>query len=309
MQDEALIADIGGTHSRLALGGAGIHRLRIYDNAGFDGLEAVISAYLDELDVPPAVAALAVACPVQGDAGTMTNLGWSFSAAALRRRFGFGTVYVLNDFAAIAHAVPALEPGDVRQIGGGAGIPGRPAGILGPGTGLGVSGLVPHGDGWIPVAGEGGHVTLAPANDEESRIIERLRRDIGHVSAERLLSGPGLVLLYRLLAGADTVPDAAAITRLAATGKDATAVRVVDLFLAMLGTVAGNLALTLGAEGGIYLAGGILPKIADRLALSGFRERFVDKGRYRDYLAAIPTRLITLEHPALHGLRALLERA
>jgi glucokinase len=305
---EPLIADIGGTHSRLArvVGGA-VHDLRVYDNAGYGGLEQVLRVYLEDLEQAPPAAAIAVASPVRGDDIRLTNLGWSFSIEALRRRFGFDTLQVFNDFAAVALAVPLLGPDDVRDLGGGAPRPDEPVGVLGPGTGLGVSALVPRGQEWIPVATEGGHVTLPAATPEEARLLDALRRDYGHVSAERLLSGPGLALLYGMLAqDRQAAPSPETITRLAVSGEDIIAVQVLDQFLAMLGTVAGNLALTLGAGGGVYLAGGILPQLADQLAWEGFRERFVDKGRYRDYLEAIPTRLILRPNPALHGLAAYL---
>ncbi|MEJ2760354.1 MAG: glucokinase [Gammaproteobacteria bacterium] len=307
---DRLIGDIGGTHSRLALAGAGIRKVKVYDNAGFTGLDAIIEDYLQRLAAAerPASAALAVACPVGGDKVRLTNLGWGFSIEDYRRRFGFDTLHVLNDFAAAAMAIPALGPGDVVTIGGGEALPGRPVGVIGPGTGLGVAALVPWGETWIPVAGEGGHVTLPPATDEEDRIIAALRRRRGHVSAERLLSGPGLALLYQVLAGTEgEVPAPEAITRLALSNEDPLAARALDHFLAMLGTVAGNLALTLGAQGGVYLAGGILPDIAGRLQDSLFRERFVDKGRYREYLEAIPTQLITRDNPALLGLKRYLQ--
>lgn len=309
---DRLVADIGGTHSRFALAGDGVTAVRVFDNVDYHGLEDVFEAYLQELDLPatPTTAAIAVACPVDGDELTLTNLGWTVSIEALRRRFGFDDLHVINDFAAAALAIPGLGPGDVLAIGGGTPLAGRPVALIGPGTGLGVAALVPCAEDWVPVAGEGGHVTLPAATDEEERIIAALRRELGHVSAERLLSGPGLVLLYRSLAGAaDPALTPEAITRLAVRGKDPAAVRAMDHFLAMLGTVAGNLALTLGARGGVYLAGGILPGLAARLQASPFRERFVNKGRYRNYLQSIPTVLITKENPALAGLAAWLEKA
>jgi len=300
-----LIADIGGTHSRLALAGETIEHITVYDNAAYSGAEAVIQHYLVGLQVKrPTAAALAVAAPLAGDTVSMTNLGWVFSSQALCARFGFREVRLFNDFAAVAMAVPVLTPDDVLCITGGTAQADKPAGVIGPGTGLGVSALVPYGDDWIPVVGEGGHVTLAAATEEEGRIIDTVRREYGHVSAERLLSGPGLTLLYRLLAdGDDTSVAPEIITRLAVSAEDAAAVRALDHFLAMLGTVAGNLALTLGAGGGIYLAGGILPSIPELLQRSLFSERFVDKGRYREYLKRIPVFLIKHPHPALAGLQ------
>lgn len=305
-----LVADIGGTHSRLALAADGLRAVKVFDNTGFSGLEDVIDAYLQDLDAAarPFTAAIAVACPVGEDTFRLTNLGWTVSTEALRRHFGFEALHIFNDFAAAALAIPGLGQDDVLAIGEGTAVPGRPIALIGPGTGLGVAALVPCGSGWVPVASEGGHVTLAAVTDEEEKLIAALRRKLGHVSAERLLSGPGLVLLYQCVAGTDAAgltPEA--ITRLAVSGDDPVAVRVMGHFLAMLGTVAGNLALTLGAQGGVYLAGGILPDLAAQLQASPFRERFMDKGRYRDYLNAIPTVLITKEHPALAGLAAWLQ--
>lgn len=309
---EWLVADIGGTHSRLALAGVdGITAVRVFDNAGYDGLEPILENYLGDLDESsrPHAAALAVASPVRGDRVRMTNLGWGFSAAELQRQFGFESCRILNDFAAAALAIPRLEPADIRVIAEGEELAGTPVGLIGPGTGLGVAALVPCGQDWIAVAGEGGHVTLAPVTPEEDRIVGQLRRQFGHVSAERLLSGPGLSLLYRVLAeDGNTVMKPEAVTALAVAGEDAVAVKALDCFLAMLGTVAGNLALTLGAQGGIYLGGGILPEIADYLEDSLFRQRFVDKGRYRDYLEAVPVRLILHPCPALPGLVAAITR-
>lgn len=302
----ALIADIGGTHSRLALAGDGIEHTEVYDNAGFPGPEAIIRQYLDTVEgESPRVAALAVAGPLDGDGIQMINLGWGFSGEGLRAAFGFQTVHLFNDFAAVAMALPSLTGDEVLTVGGGSARPDRPAAVIGPGTGLGVAALVPCGNDWSAVAGEGGHVTLPAVTEEEGRMIEAARREFGHVSAERLLSGPGLAFMYRIL-GNGPSPDPEEITRRAREGGDETAVRVMDHFFALLGTVAGNLALTLGAGGGVYLAGGILPAVPELLRASAFRERFVDKGRYRDYLERIPTRLITREHPALPGLQRFL---
>lgn len=309
--DDRLVADIGGTHSRFALaGGNDITSIKVFDNADYRGLQDVIEAYLQELDLParPTTAAIAVACPVDGDELTLTNLGWTVSIEALRRRFGFDVLHVLNDFAAAALAIPTLGPEDVLTVGGGTAMAGQPVALIGPGTGLGVAALVPCGKDWVPVAGEGGHVTLPAATDEEERIIATLRHRLGHVSAERLLSGPGLALLYGCLARTtDPALTPEAITRLAVSRQDPDAVRTMDHFLAMLGTVTGNLALTLGARGGVYLGGGILPDLAAQLQASSFRERFVDKGRYRGYLQSIPTILVTKENPALMGLATWIE--
>lgn len=310
-----LVADIGGTYTRLALipAGAGSDHVVEFENSAFIGLAELLEAYLNSqgTDKLPRSAAFAVASPVRGDQVCMTNNGWEFSIQEFRSRFGFDTLHVLNDFVAVALAIPELEKTDYIAIGAGEAEPGQPIGVIGPGTGLGISALVPYKNTWVPVASEGGHATLAPVTDEESRIIELIRRRLGHVSAERLLSGPGLSLLHEILVRQQGGPavhvEPAEITRLAVMEGDVLAGRTLDVFFAMLGTMAGNLALTLGAGGGIYLAGGILPKIAERLARSSFRERFMAKGRYRDYLARIPTRLITRKHTALLGLTAYLK--
>ncbi|MGH8515556.1 MAG: glucokinase, partial [Gammaproteobacteria bacterium] len=216
---------------------------------------------------------------------------------------------VINDFAAVSHALPRLEASHRHQIGAGEPQANAPLGVIGPGTGLGMSGLIPYRLGWVPLASEGGHVTLAPMNDAEAAVLGRLRARFGHVSAERAVSGPGLVEIYHSLAAlaGDVASDRtpAEITARALLGEDRYAAQAVDMFFCFLGTVAGDLALTLAARGGIYLAGGILPQIAEALTASRFRERFVDKGRYRRYLEILPTYLLTHPFPALLGLRAL----
>src|SRR5690606_25903884 len=216
---------------------------------------------------------------------------------------------VVNDFAAVAWALPDLGPGDAVQVGGGTPAPRATLATLGPGTGLGVASLVPVRDGWAVVAGEGGHVTLPATTAEEAAVAERLRNRHGHCSAERVLSGPGLVTLYETLAELAGRPVAKItprdVTGLARQGEPL-ATRTIGMFLAMLGNVAGNLALTVGALGGVYVAGGIVPRLLDTVHKSEFRERFEAKGRYRDYMEKIPTYVITERLPALRGLRRLL---
>jgi glucokinase len=305
----ALLADVGGTHTRLTVlaGGAESHPC-VLDNAAHEGLAPLIESYLGTLPAAlrPQRGALAVAAPIGGDEVVMTNRGWRFSIAALAARLGLDPLPVINDFTAVALAVPHLAAGECLDFGGGGAVSQSPIAVLGPGTGLGVSGLIPNAQGWAAIAGEGGHVTLAPANDAEAEVLRELRRRYGHVSAERVLSGPGLVDLYRLLAAPAAVADPAEVTALALKGGDPAAAKALELFFSFLGNVAGNLALTLGARGGVYLAGGILPRLAGALAASAFRERFEAKGRYRPYLAAIPTRLIVAPAPAWRGLATLL---
>lgn len=308
----ALLGDIGGTNARFALavdGAVGaIDRLSV---AEFPNPAAALRAYLDRTrpDPPPDRAALAVAGPVADGRARLTNGTWTFSAARLARDLGFEAVFLVNDFAAQARAIPVLRPRDLRPIGGGRPVPGAPVAVIGPGTGLGVASLVFAAEGPLVIATEGGHVTMPAADDREAEILARLRAGQGHVSAERVLSGPGLEALYRTIAETDghVVPARRAeeITTAAVAGRCPVATAAFDMFCAMLGTVAGDIALTFGARGGVYIAGGILPHLADAFAASRFRERFEDKGRFRTWLAAVPTRLVVRPDPAFLGLAAL----
>ena len=300
-----LVGDIGGTNARFGLvapAGA-ILDSGVFPGAEFAGIEDAIRAYLAGRPHLPAprIGALAIAAAVTGDEISMTNHPWRFSLSALRGRLGFDRLIALNDFTAAALALPRLNPDDRMPIGGGEPVAGAAIGVLGPGSGLGVSGLVPDGAGWRALAGEGGHATIGPADERESAVPAVMRRRFDHVSAERVLSGPGLVNLYNGLAAVERLPAAqytpAQITDPETGARDPLCREATAMFCAMLGTVAGNLALTLGAQGGIYIAGGIVPRLGRRFAESGFRERFEAKGRMRPYLAAIPTYVVT--HPLL----------
>lgn len=308
-----LIADIGATNTRCALldDKGRIVKSESFQNEAFTGIEGLTSIFLTHTRASdrPRRAALAVAAPVLGDDVTMLNCDWRFSQAELRQNLGVGRLIVVNDFAAQAWALPALGPGDRRQVGDGLAVTRAAMAVLGPGSGLGVGGLVPSADGWAAISGEGGHVTLAAATDDEAAVIRAMREEHGHCSAERLLSGPGLVRLYLALAAMagreSSGVTPADVTALAAQGEPL-ARRTVEMFFSMLGTVAGNLAVTLGARGGVYIAGGIVPRVLGAFEASGFRKRFVSKGRYRGYLEAIPTYVVTDAVPAFKGLRTLL---
>ena len=315
----SLIADIGATNARFAVlsPGGGLQRPRVLACEDYPTIHDAIAAYLDSelplTDVPRLeAAALAIAGPVTGDRVALTNHPWSFSIGELRRHLGVARLQVLNDFAAVAHAMPYLAADERTQIGTGQPMPEAPVGVLGPGSGLGVCGLVRTASAWLPLPGEGGHATMAPANGRESAVLDRMRTRHDHVSAERLLSGPGLVDLYVTLAEIDGVPaasyTAAQITSPDVGESDRYCGEAVEMFCAMLGTVAGNLALTLGARGGIYIAGGIVPKLGPRFAASGFRVRFEAKGRLGPYLAKIPAYVVTHPFPAFLGLASLLSR-
>lgn len=314
-----MIADIGGTNARFALVGEdGItrHVLRVACR-DYPTLVDACSSYLEQTPAErPRAAAIAVASPVTGDQVTMTNHIWSFSIEETRRRLGFETLSVVNDFVAIALSLPHLFGEDVVKVGTGEAQPHAAMGVLGPGTGLGVSAMLPTGLGWTPVTSEGGHVTAPAFDDDEAAVlstVRRHRRDAGadeHVSAERVVSGPGLLNLYRAIAELEGRPADPAITppectRRAIDGTCPIAVKTLAMFSEMLGTVAANLALTLNTRGGIYIAGGIIPQLGNAFINSGFRARFEDKGRFGGYLQSIPTWVIVEPLPAFVGLATL----
>jgi glucokinase len=317
---ERLLADVGGTNARFAWQcgrGADIDRVEVLACADFATLADALQRYLEIVGrAAPVAGAIAIANPVTGDHVQMTNHHWSFSIAALQARFGFRRLRVLNDFTALALALPSLQPGERRALGGGAAVADAAIGLIGPGTGLGVSGLLPDGrGGWVPVQGEGGHVTLAAATPREQAVIERLSRQHGHVSAERAVSGQGLVDLHRALWALDRPGDtppllsAADITSAALAGSDGACAEALRMFCAFLGATAGNLALTLGARGGVYIGGGIVPRLGGWFAGTEFRARFEAKGRFRAYLAEIPVWVIDAQQPpALRGAAAALDQ-
>jgi glucokinase len=304
-----LIADIGGTNARFALARAGrVDALRVLATADHPTVQDAARAFL--AGVPDAGTvrrgAFDVAGPVGSDHVHLTNSHWSFSIAQVRAELGFDDLKVVNDFAAAALGIPHLLSSDRIQVGSGQPDPLGPIGVIGPGTGLGVGSLVHSPQGWVVIPGEGGHATMAAATAEEGRILDLLRERFGHVSAERVLSGQGIENLYEAviaLAGRTGTRLAAnAITQAALAGSDPDCAQALELFCAMLGTVAGNLALTLGASGGVFLIGGILPRFPEHFAASGFRARFESKGRLSDYMRPIPTFLVTHDNPALLGL-------
>jgi glucokinase len=313
-----LLADIGATNARFALLTAGSSQptaLAVLQCREHPTLLDAIRSYLAQhCPQPPGAAAIGIATPVLGDRVRMTNHAWSFSISQLQAALGLSRLVVINDFAALALALPLLRASDLRKIGPGQARAGAPMAVLGPGSGLGVSSLIAHGSNGVPIAGEGGHVTLAATNPAEEAVIEKLRVRFGHASAERALSGPGLVNLY--VACCETAGDSpkllepAQLSTLALNNEDPLCRAAVEMFFALLGTTAGNLALTLGALGGVYLGGGIVPRLLPLLEASQFRARFEAKGRYADYLRAIPTWVIEAEFPpALLGAARALELA
>ncbi|WP_044041228.1 bifunctional transcriptional regulator/glucokinase [Caballeronia insecticola] len=308
-----LLADIGGTNARFALETAPgeIGQIRVYPGADYPGIAEVMQQYLKDTKVGRVNhAAIAIANPVDGDHVKMTNHDWSFSIEATRRALGFDTLLVVNDFTALAMALPGLTDAQRVQVGGGARRQNSVIGLLGPGTGLGVSGLIPADDRWIALGSEGGHATFSPFDEREDVVMRYARRKFPHVSFERVCAGQGLELIYRALAERDNITVAETFTAADVTNRaqqgEALALEVVNCFCAILGTFSGNIAVTLGALGGIYIGGGIVLKLGELFHKSPFRERFEAKGRFQQYLAGIPTYIITAEYPAFLGVSAIL---
>jgi glucokinase len=305
-----LLGDIGGTHARWAWQAhrdAALEDVTVVAATGAESLYASAASYLEGSGhAHPQWAGIGIATPVTGDEVRMTNHPWSFSITELQRSLGLERCLVINDFTALAISLPALGPADLRAVGGGSAVADAAIGLLGPGTGLGVSGLMPSGPGrWSPLSGEGGHTTLAATNEREAALLTWLRSRLGHVSAERVLSGSGLVNLYQAICAVDGVPpgalEPADVSAAARDRSDAQCVAAVAQFAAFLGNVAGNLALTLGARGGVYLGGGIVPRLEAAFDAAHFRRHFEAKGRFSDYLKSIPTWVIVSPAPALLG--------
>ncbi|MDQ0463721.1 glucokinase [Caulobacter ginsengisoli] len=305
-EDLVLVGDIGGTNARFGLARAGsakIEAIHGYEVADYPQATDAIRVYLEavKLSAPPARAAIAVAGPIIDGAIDFTNSDWLLSEQGLRE-MGFGEARLLNDFAALALAAPAMTGHDLHRLGHEAQAePGGTLVVMGPGTGFGVSALAA---GRTVVTTEGGHAAFAPGDEVEDEVLRRLRAEFGRVSIERLLSGPGICSLHRALADMAGRPvetdDPAAITKAALAG-DPASLDTLMRFCGILGAVAGDLALGFGATGGVYIAGGIPPRILDLLDASPFRARFEDKGRFKAYVARIPTQVIVHPHAALVG--------
>ncbi|OPF62429.1 MULTISPECIES: glucokinase [Hydrogenophaga] len=314
-----LLADIGGTNARFAwqaAPGAPITDVQVLPGAHYPTLQAAMHAYLDGLGRgAPAAVAIAIANPITGDMVRMTNHDWAFSQSAVKAEFGLRTLRMLNDFTALALALPDLPAAELRQVGGGEAVPGVAMGLVGAGTGLGVSGLLPDGHGgWVPLEGEGGHVTLPATTARERTVMDGLIRRYGHASAERVCCGQGLVDTCAILCEADGVTvqgldSASAVSEAALKAGHPQALETLNIFCAMLGSVAGNLALTLGARGGVYVGGGIVPRLGAWFDTSPFRERFDNKGRFTRLLQGMPVWVITsAQSPALLGAARALDR-
>jgi len=309
-----LVADIGGTNARFAALPSGQleseHQF-FYTVAEHQDFIQLLAELLEDIGAatgwhePPQAACLAVACPADGERVSFTNSHWQFSKTDAAAALGC-ELLVINDFAAVAHGVAQLSGDDLLQVGGGTAETGKAIAVIGPGTGLGVSGLVPSGNGYAVIEGEGGHVSFAPTGSRQLALLGVLQERFGdRVSVERLLSGAGLVNIYTALAALDgSAPrytEAAQVSAAALAGDDLLASETLALFCEILGSVAGDLALTLGATGGVYLAGGILPRVRELFVSSDFRRCFEAKGRFVNYLAAIPVYLVVREQLGLLG--------
>jgi glucokinase len=312
MMKPRLLADIGSQYARFAIEREpGVfEERRALRCSEFGDFNSALRAYLNTIEPHIRHCAIAISNPVEGDWVSMTNYKWKFSIEATRQAVGFETLVVVNDFTALAMGLPYLHGDEYRRVGGGEARERAVIGLIGSGSGLGVSALIPVEDGWVSLASEGGHSALSPQSAREVYILEYAWRQYPHVSAERLLSGSGIELMYRALAdrGELTVEplEAPEITRRALAGEDPLCREVLDVFCEMLGTAAANVAVTFGAYGGIFVGGSIVPRLGAYFDRSGFRARFEAKGRFSGYVARIPTFVLTAETPTLTGTSAIL---
>lgn len=305
-----LAADVGGTKTRLALfAGRDPEPVRVetYPTAGHDGLGALVACFLEAAaDLPIEAACFAVAGPVESGVARGVNLPWPVYGHELAEAFGIPAVTVVNDLEANARGIDALGPDQLATINPGRPRPDGNRVVVSAGTGLGQAGLVRTRDGYEAVAGEGGHVDFAPRSEIEIALYRYLAARFGHVSYERICSGAGIVELYRFLGGNGSTPgDAAAVVAEAAAEPLSLGAHALELFSSVYGAQAGNAALTFMATGGVYLGGGIAPRLVDRLAGGSFMTAFVDKGRFSDLLADIPVHVILDDRAALFGAAAI----
>lgn len=315
-----LVADIGGTNARFALVTDVDHEQhqyqikhqRTYPSADFAGIEQAVAHYLQDIDNNSIRnGCLAVAGPVTGDRFRLTNLKWDVDISKAREALGFDSLHLKNDFSAYAYAIPYLDPSVFRVISSGTPAPRSPIAVLGPGTGFGVAMLVPEKNRKRAISTEAGHMSLPATTALQSAIKEYLSRHFERVSVERVFSGPGMQYLYEALAAVEGAPSdtltAAEITQAALAESDEMCLRTLNLFCSWLGGVVGDISLVLGARGGVFLGGGILPRIADFLVESDFMSSFYAKDQMSHYMENIPVTLVTEGNSALLGAAAWLE--
>ncbi|MBU2886130.1 glucokinase [Gilvimarinus agarilyticus] len=308
-----LVADIGGTNGRFGLVNACNHekgylaeRQISLPSGEYATLADMIRDYIKQADVAmPKFACLAIAGPIQDGHVKVTNLNWEFSISQLRDELNMQALDVINDYSALAYAAPHLQPEDIKTLYNTAANPYGPIGVMGPGTGFGAALLAPISSGWKIIATEGGHCSFAPTNATEISILQELRKEFEHVSIEHLLSGQGLVHIYRSLASIEGISASdlspADISGQGMSQTDPLCERALQIFCNVLGSVAGDKALSWGAMGGIYLGGGIVPKIADYLPHTDFIQRYHNKGVMRDYVESIPVHMVINDKAALIG--------
>jgi len=313
--NNCLLADIGGTRARFALlAESQIGPVESVMTGAYASASDAIRHFLNRQHNAATVDSAVLACagPVEGGRCALTNAPWVLETDELKRTFRLRTVNIVNDLEALAWAIPGLTSGDVRAIGHHHAVVGQPVAVIAPGTGLGMACFVPDGEGARVVPSEGGHATLAASDEREAAVIDMLRRRFGHVSAERVLSGGGLLNLYAALeewhGDGEPLHTPEEVTRAALDGRSQRACAALDLFCAFLGSVAGNVALMFRARGGVLIAGGIVPRIVDHLPRTSFRARFESKGRLSRYLASVPTGVIIRPDPTFLGLKVLAEQ-
>jgi glucokinase len=305
----AVVGDIGGTNARFAIvepGSTQLQEIQVLPCSDYPNLDDAFREYLAQKNIGSvATASIAFACPVHTDTIKMTNNHWVFSRSEIQRKLGLKTFKCINDFTAMALGVPHLSSDQLVTVGQAAGNPESPRLVIGPGTGLGVSGLVKTSAAWVPLATEGGHVDFAPVNDQQMAVLKIILNKYSRVSVERLLCGEGLVNIYKSLTTLHNTEvkygSPAGITHAAVEEGDEIAVATLNFFCEVFGQVCGNAALTIGALGGVYICGGIIPRFLDFFVASNFRAHFEDKGRMRGYMESIPVFVVTETYTGLLG--------
>lgn len=311
---EKFVADVGGTNIRLArVTEAGVTDIEKYMCQDFASIDLVIQAYFNDYsDYQFSDGCIAIACPVLGDQVEMTNHSWAFSQKALRQQLRLTSLFVINDFTAVAHSLPGLSDEQVIQIGEGTAAENGNIAVFGPGTGLGVEHITMTASGWQTLDGEGGHVDFAPVDETDIVIWRHLQQMHGRASAEEVMSGRGILNIYHALAAQKgvkaTITDPAQVTEKALMGTCDICESALTQFCRIMGSFAGNLALNMATSGGVFIGGGIASRFADFIQDSDFRARFEAKGQMKHYVKNIPTYLIAEPDHGLLGAAAYLQQ-
>ncbi|NVK25515.1 MAG: glucokinase [Gammaproteobacteria bacterium] len=315
MSLNALVADVGGTNIRLGIANLddlSVSQVLQYQCADFDNIDGAIQKYIDDSGASFDLACIDVATAVTGDLVSLTNNHWEFSQDKLAKTFDLSKLIVINDFTAIAMSVPSIPEDKKVQVGGKETVENKPIAIYGAGTGLGVAHMVHSGTKWLPLDGEGGHVDFAPVEEDEIAVLKELQKKYHRVSAEQILSGLGLVQIYESLCAWKGIEaksyEPADVSKFGIEGSDEVAEQAMRIFCRVLGSFGGNLALNLKTYGGVYIAGGIVPRFIDYVKQSDFRRRFDDKGRLSRVVVDIPVYIVTEEQPGLIGCAAYLKQ-